>query len=115
MSSSRKYSLENLSNDADMMGKKTVVVEKEVDVEVEPAHGYGFGVWGWLIVVAIITGIILALFGAPFVLSTNPQTGEVYLDWAKLIIWSIVIAIIVVFILYLIFGATGYGYYNNRC
>jgi hypothetical protein len=57
--------------------------------------------WGGLtclIVAAIIIAILFFLFRPNMVLSIDPVTGTKYLDWGKLILWSLVFAFIIVLI-----------------
>ena len=110
MSACPKYTLESLSTEAEGLAVKKA--------EVYSHQGYGgWGFWGWFIVIAIIIGILFFLFRPTFVLSVDPNTGQYVLDFGKLIIWSLVIALIIVVILWLLrgaFGGYGRGYEHHE-
>jgi hypothetical protein len=82
-------------------GKTAVIVEKKPKKK-------GMSIWLILLLLIIITGVILYFAHPSFVLSRNPTTNEVYIDWGKLILWAIGIAIIVVLGLWLLKGVIGY-------
>lgn len=112
------YTLSDLSNRSNSMklnslnGVTPIVVEKDVVVTEVPATKTvpASSAWGgltWFIIIALVVGLLFFLFRPSVVLSTNTATGDLYLDWGKLILWSLVIALIVVFIIWLARGATG--------
>lgn len=68
----------------------------------------GMNIWLIFIVLAIIIGFILYFSHPSIVLSRNAQTNELYVDWGKLILWAIGIAIIVVLLLWVLKGIIGY-------
>lgn len=113
-SSTQKYSLDTLASRANEIkvnsqkagsanGAAPQVVERDVTVSKGPK-------WGgltWLIILALAIGLLLFLFRPDLVLSTNQNTGEKYLDWGKLILWSLVFALIIVLLLWLTRGTHG--------
>lgn len=114
MSSSQKYTLDTLTaraNEIKANGQKNgsnngaspQVVERDIVVTKKPQ-------WGgltWLIILFLGIGAILFLFRPDLVLSTNQNTGEKYLDWGKLILWSLVFALFIVLIIWLTRGSHG--------
>lgn len=115
MSSSQKYTLDNLASRANEIKSKSQTVgsyngttpqvaEREVTTVSRKPQ------WGgltWLIILALIIGVLLFLFRPDLVLSTNQTTGEKYLDWGKLILWTLVFALIIVLLIWLTRGAHG--------
>lgn len=77
-----------------------VIVDNPVIV-VPEKKGFKMGGLFWFIIIALIIGLLLFLFRPDLVLSTNTTTGAKYLDWGKLILWSIIFSLIIVFILWL--------------
>ena len=118
------YTLSDLSNRSNAMklnslnnvnGVTPIVVEKDVIITEAPkqATSGAQSAWGgltWFIIIALVIGLLFFLFRPTMVLSTNTTTGESYLDWGKLILWSIVIALVIVLIIWLARGATGMGF-----
>lgn len=105
--SPKKYTLENLSPAAKSVSAETKETTKTEHAE-EGKKKKGLNIWVIFIILAVIVGLILYFTHPSIVLSRNTQTGELYVDWGKLVIWSIVIAIIGVLLLWLLKGALGY-------
>jgi hypothetical protein len=112
------YTLSDLSQRSNQMklnslnGVTPIVVEKDVVVTEVPVtktvtSGSAWGGLTWFIIIALVVGLLFFLFRPSVVLSTNTATGDLYLDWGKLILWSLVIALIVVLIIWLARGTTG--------
>ena len=111
------YTLNDLSqknNSMRLNGVTPIVVEKDVIVtEVPKTTVVTKSAWGgltWFIIIALVVGLLFFLFRPSVVLSTNTSTGDLYLDWGKLILWSLVIALIVVLIIWLASGGAGMGF-----
>jgi len=68
----------------------------------------GMNLWLILLILFIVIGVILYFSHPSFVLSRNPQTNELYIDWGKLILWALGIAIIIVLLLWVLKGVIGY-------
>jgi accessory gene regulator protein AgrB len=73
-------------------------------VNVERVRFNGFV---WFLIFLVLIGLLLFLFKPSIVTSTNPVTGESQLDWGKLIIWSVLFALIILLILWLTRGIHG--------
>lgn len=103
------YSLDDLATRANAMSTgqlKTppVVVNRENVIIQKPQ-------WGgltWFIIFALVIGLLLFLFRPDMVLSTN-AAGQKYLDWGKLVLWSLGLALVLIIILWLIKGASASG------
>lgn len=77
------------------------------DVNVNVNSGFRMNGITWLIVLLLVIGFILFLFRPAMVTSINQNTGDVQLDWTKLIIWTILISLIVLVILWVTRGIHG--------
>lgn len=55
----------------------------------------------YLIIVLAIVGVLLYLFKPSFVLSKNPETGVLHLDWSKLFVWTLIIGVGVLIVFFL--------------
>lgn len=99
---SAPYTLNDLSARAnDIMNSQNAARTAPVSVQINKPQ------WGgitWFIIFALIVGLLFFLFRPDLVLSTNTTTGQKYLDWGKLILWSIVIALVLVLIVWLAKG-----------
>lgn len=99
----QKYTLDNLTATSAQLKNATQLTgpsgEKLV-VEKKKFNGLA-----WLIISALIVGLLLFIFRPGIVLSTNQVTGEQSLDWGKLILWSLVFALGITLIVWLITGA----------
>ena len=84
--------------------KEVIIVEEEKPKKTKRS----MNLWLALVILFIIVLIILYFVHPSFVLSQNPQTNELYLDWAKVILWSLGIAIIIVLLIYVLKGVAGY-------
>jgi len=90
----------NGSANGTAIGTPIVVVDQPTPVQKHQS-------WGgltWLIILALVIGLILFLFRPDIVLSTS-ATGEKYLNWGLLILWAIGIALAIVLLLWLTRGA----------
>jgi hypothetical protein len=106
MSLNNQYNINDLqarsaairSNPLNPLPGSPVVVEKDIIVGDNTAFRSG----GLLlfIVIAIIVGILLYIFHPALVQSTGLD-GSQYTDFAKVVLWSIIFSLIVVFILWL--------------
>lgn len=111
------YTLSDLTARSNQMklnslnGVTPLVVEKDV-VITEPSRTVVYdnkAAWGgltWFIIIALVVGLLFFLFRPTMVLSTNPSTGELYLDWGKLILYSLIIALVVVLLIWLFKGVS---------
>lgn len=77
------------------------------DVNVNVNGGFRMNGITWLIILLLVVGFILFLFKPAMVTSVNQNTGEVQLDWTKLIIWTILIALLILVILWVTRGIHG--------
>ncbi|CAN5676644.1 hypothetical protein BH23THE1_BH23THE1_35350 [soil metagenome] len=102
--STQKYTLDTLASRAnDISTNKqscAVVDERVVATNKKPQWG---GIT-WFIIIFLIIAVILFFFRPDLVLSTNQNTGEKCLDWGKLILCSIVFALIGILIIWLARG-----------
>lgn len=73
-------------------------------VVVEPVRFNGLI---WFVIFAILVGVILFFLKPGFVLSTDAATGETRLDWGKLVLWTVIIALVILIILWLTRGIHG--------
>jgi len=107
----QKYTLDNLTattaqvKNAQFTGPhgEKVVVEKKK-----------FNGLAWLIISALVVGLLLFIFRPSLVLSTNQVTGEQTLDWGKLILWSLVFALGITLIVWLITGAGSMNVFETK-
>lgn len=101
--SSQKYSLDALANRAAESNTNTSKESKHIEKDVVTVKKTGNGLNGlvWFIILFIIILVLLFIFRPSLVLSTNRLNNETYLDWGKIILWSIVFALILVFIIWL--------------
>lgn len=77
------------------------------DVNVNVNNGFRMNGITWLIILLLVVGFILFLFKPAMVTSVNQSTGELQLDWTKLIIWTILIALIILVVLWVTRGIHG--------
>lgn len=61
----------------------------------------------WFIIFALLVGAFLFFLKPSIVTSTNQLTGESQLDWGKLIIWTVLIALVILLLLWLTRGIHG--------
>jgi hypothetical protein len=61
----------------------------------------------WLIILLLVVGFLLFLFKPAMVLSVNQNTGDLQLDWTKLLIWTILFALLILVILWVTRGIHG--------
>ena len=107
---SQRYTLDNLAARANGVKSQNFVngamngTPNGDIIAVRKPHWNGLT---WFIVIALVVALIFFLFRPDMVLSTNQQNGEKYLDWGKLILWSLAIALVIVLILWLIQRSSG--------
>ena len=77
---------------------------RPVVVSVTPVRFNGFV---WFLILGGIIGLLLFLFKPAIVTSTNSTTGESQLDWGKLLIWTVLFALLILLILWLTRGIHG--------
>lgn len=75
---------------------------------VEPVKKKGMNIWLLLLVLAILAGLILYFTKSPIVMSRDPATNQMYVDFGKVILWAIVIALVIGVILWLLKGVLKY-------
>lgn len=61
----------------------------------------------WAVLIFLVVGLFLYLFKPSWVLSQNPATGDLNLDWGKLILWSLLITVVIMIIFWLLRGVHG--------
>ena len=71
------------------------------------ANGMRFNGFVWFIISLAVIGLLLFLFRPAIVTSVNAATGESQLDWGKLIIWSLLLALAVLLVLWVTRGIHG--------
>ena len=103
-STQKTYTLDDLSNLSTQLKSQqpTIPGTKTVERDVIITDTKSTAKWGgltWLIIIFIIIALILFFFRPDLVLSTN-SSGQKYLDWGKLILWSLVFALIIVLVLW---------------
>lgn len=114
MSAAPRYTLESLAAKAASDVRSEVGKLEELRAEhaervvekYEERHGYGWNVWVWLLVIFLIVLFVLWLLQPYFILSED-KCGKCCLDWGKLIIWSIVIALAICLLIWLFRGCGG--------
>lgn len=62
----------------------------------------------WMIITALVIGLLLWIFHPAIVQSYNASTGQLQLDWGKLILWAIGITIVIFVVLWITRGITGW-------
>jgi len=77
------------------------------DVNVNVNNGFRMNGIAWLIILLIVIGFLLWIFRPAMVLSVNQATGDLQLDWSKLLIWTILFALIILVILWVTRGIHG--------
>jgi hypothetical protein len=73
---------------------------------VEPAR-YRMNGFAWFVIILLVVGLLLFLFRPIWVLSVNPQTSDLQVDWGKLILWSLLITVVVLAAMWLLRGFHG--------
>jgi len=82
---------------------------KSVTVSRQDSALATLNIWLLLIILIVIVGVILYFSHPGIVMSRNPQTNQLYIDWGKLVLWSIGIAIAVVLLIWIFKGLIGYN------
>lgn len=82
----------------------TPLPARSTTVNVQPMRFNGLV---WFIIFALLIGVIFFFMKPAFVQSVDPATGELRLDWGKLILWTVVIALIILVLMWLTRGIHG--------
>jgi len=93
----QRYTIDALGGRAATINGAPTGRVTELDVVRQPARNPIL----WFVVIALIIGVLFWIFRPTMVLSTNQTTGQTQLDWGKLVLWSLGIALVLAFFYYL--------------
>ena len=96
----QRYNLGSYANATNVAGRTN-------GINVTAVERVRFNGLVWFLIFLVLIGVLLFLFKPAMVTSVNQATGESQLDWGKLIIWSILLALVVLLLLWLTRGIHG--------